>query len=384
MRKIYIWLYVCFLGLSLQAETVIESFRFNHDTNKTRLVWDISEPNMVTVTKANNPSRIIIKFETAKTKTPLFSPEAHPWIQEIRTIIGKDKSVKVVLTTKKEVEYSEFFLKPYKNTGHRFVLDLKEEINTAQVLPLKPKKPNTSRALPLNYSQNEKNSKRFLVVIDAGHGGKDPGAIGQYGTREKDISLSIAKKLASLVRDDPNMDAILVRDDDFFIELPVRISKASELKANLFLSIHTDSAPNLAAAGSSTFVLSEKGAYEEARRMLNIKNSGTELAGGFGQANLWTSLSLDFRIDNTKKASEQAAELILNKLSEITKPSFQKVKNSEFTVLRSLQVPAILVETDFISNAEREKLLNTNWYQNKIAKAIYEGIKEYSEFHAPY
>ncbi len=352
MKKFYLLLYFYFFLYPIFSQTTIESFRVSFHSNKARLVWDISRFGSIQVTQLKFPHKLIINFQSFQLKNSILFPP-HPWFEKIETIIKENNSIQFVFTLKKELSHTAFFLKPTRRLGSRFVLDLKEKESPAFL-----------------------HTRSYLIVVDPGHGGKDPGAIGPYGIKEKDVCLKIAKRLARRINKNPNMKAVLTREQDEFISLEDRVTTATKLKPDLFLSIHADSSQNLQAIGSSVFVLSEKGLYEEVKK-LEI-NSKLKLTG-VSEENFWTSVALDFQADKTQKASLKAAEIILDKLAQITNPSHQKVKSSEFTVLRNLQIPALLIETDFISSPEREKLLNTKKYQKKIAKAIYLGLLEYFE-----
>jgi N-acetylmuramoyl-L-alanine amidase len=348
MKKFYLLLYFYFFLYPIFSQTTIESFRVSFHSNKARLVWDISRFGSIQVTQLKFPHKLIINFQSFQLKNPILFPQ-HPWFEKTEIIIKENNSIQFIFTLKKELSHNAFFLKPTRHLGSRFVLDLKDKDSPAFLY-----------------------TRSILIVIDPGHGGKDPGAIGPNGIKEKDVCLKIAKRLARRINKNPNMKAVLSREKDEFISLEDRVTLASKLKTDLFISIHADSSQNLQAMGSSVFVLSEKGWYEEVKKIeINSKLNLT----GISQENFWTSVALDFKSDKSQKA----AEIILNKLAQVTNPSHQKVKGSEFTVLRNLQIPALLIETDFISNPDREKLLNTKKYQKKIAKAIYLGLLEYFE-----
>ncbi|MCB1179739.1 MAG: N-acetylmuramoyl-L-alanine amidase, partial [Leptospiraceae bacterium] len=224
--------------------------------------------------------------------------------------------------------------------------------------------------------------KTFIVAIDPGHGGKDPGALGSAGGMEKDIVLAIGRKVAYLVSKHPGMKAVLVRKDDTFIELKERVIKANSMGAKIFVSIHADSTKNKDVFGSSAHVLSNKSKYGDIWKFLAIRNVDyNNLESGLHDSNFLTAYS-NSNFDLTEKASQTLASLILKNMEKVNKLLRPEAYKSDFTVLKSWKMPSVLVETDFISNPEREKELLSEHFQNKIARSIFEGIKEYYLFYS--
>lgn len=222
--------------------------------------------------------------------------------------------------------------------------------------------------------------RQITIAIDPGHGGEDPGAIGASGSREKDVTLLIAKKLKEKIDAEPNMRAILTRDGDYFIPLHDRVIKARKLQADLFLSIHADAFTNPAARGSSVFALSEKGATSAGARYLAKKENESDLIGGVslgGKDPVLAKTLLDLSQTATINDSLKLGKAVLTQIGEINKLHAKRVEQAGFAVLKSPDIPSILIETAFISNPEEERKLNDDAYQDRLVNSILSGIKKY-------
>ena len=223
-------------------------------------------------------------------------------------------------------------------------------------------------------------ARKLVIAIDAGHGGKDPGALGASGLREKDVTLRVAKELAALINADPGMRAVLIRDDDSFVPLQERYQRARRAQADLFVSIHADAALNNAASGSSVFVLSTKGASSQAARWLADKENAADLVGGISLDDKDKTLSavlLDMTQSNTMKVSEDAAEKVLGSLKDLGKAHKKQVEYANFVVLRSPDVASMLIETGFITNPDEERKLADPGHRKRLAYAIARGLRDY-------
>lgn len=223
-------------------------------------------------------------------------------------------------------------------------------------------------------------ARKLVIAIDAGHGGKDPGALGPNGTREKDITLRVAKELAATINADPGMRAVLIRDDDTLVQLQERYQRARRAQADLFVSIHADAALNNAASGSSVFVLSTKGASSQAARWLADKENAADLVGGVSLDDKDRNLSavlLDLSQSATMRMSEDAAANVLRSLKELGKAHKKEVEYANFVVLRSPDVPSMLVETGFITNPEEERKLSDPRHRKRLAFAIAQGVRAF-------
>ncbi|MGH8106870.1 MAG: N-acetylmuramoyl-L-alanine amidase, partial [Arenimonas sp.] len=231
------------------------------------------------------------------------------------------------------------------------------------------------------------NSQRELIVaIDAGHGGKDPGAIGPTGVKEKNITLAAARELARQINAEPGMKAFLVRDNDTFVVLQDRYMRARKAQADLFISIHADAALNGSANGSSVFVLSLKGASSQAARWLADKENAADLVGGVSldakDKNL-AAVLLDLSQSATMRVSEDVASEVLGSLKDLGKAHKPNIEHANFVVLRSPDVPSMLIETGFITNPNEERKLSDPAHRERLASAIVSGIREYFSEQAP-
>ena len=217
----------------------------------------------------------------------------------------------------------------------------------------------------------------IVIAIDAGHGGKDPGAVGKHGTLEKDIVLSISKKLYALLRKEKNIRPVLIRKNDTYISLRGRIKKARKFKADLFISIHADAARNRKASGASIYVLSQHGASSEAAKWLADKENSADLIGGVSlddKDNTLAQVILDLSLSATVETSIKASSVILSKLKKVSKIHSHNIGQAGFVVLKSPDIPSMLIETSFLSNPREEKKLKTAKFQKEIARAIRDGI----------
>jgi N-acetylmuramoyl-L-alanine amidase len=225
-----------------------------------------------------------------------------------------------------------------------------------------------------------------VVAVDAGHGGEDPGAIGAGGTREKDVVLGIARALADRINGEPGMHAVLTRDADYFVALRERIRRARAAKADLFVSIHADSVFDRGVSGASVYVLSEKGATNEAARWLAERENAADLKGGVkldDKDNVLASVLLDLSQSASIGSSTEAAERVLaaiDRIGDVRKP---RVQQAGFVVLKSPDIPSMLVETAYISNPADERRLGSEAHQQQLAAAIFGGIRGYFEDSPP-
>ena len=262
-------------------------------------------------------------------------------------------------------------IKPEPNANH-----LPEKPTVAEVISDKPAdKPLVDKPLP-----DKNNARMITIAIDAGHGGEDPGARGANGSREKDLTLAIAKKLKAQIDAEPNMRGVLTRDADFFVPLHNRVVKARAMKADLFISIHADAFTNQAARGSSVFALSERGATSASARYLAKKENESDLIGGVSLDNKDPVLArtlLDLSQAATINDSLKLGKAVLGNVGQINILHKNHVEQASFAVLKSPDIPSILVETAFISNPEEERKLNSDEHQEKLAASILAGIKKY-------
>ena len=303
-----------------------------------------------------------------------------PYISGLRVARNRPGVVRLVLDLKAEVKPQIFTLSPIAEYGYRLVLDIHPLV---ALDPLAELIQETQKTRP---AQKPGVARLATIVIDPGHGGEDPGAIGRRGSREKDITLNIAKRLKTLIDGEPNMRALLTRDGDYFLALGARVDKARAVKADLLVSIHADAFKRSNVRGSSVFALSDKRATSELARALAKKENESDLIGGVALK------GMDDHVKHTIRDLSQAATIdhslrlgnaVLKRLGGVNELHKPTVEQASFAVLTAHDVPSILVETAFISNPQEERRLNDHAYQDKLARAILEGIREYVAKHPP-
>ena len=406
------------------AATAISSARIWPAQDYTRLTLESKQPVRHNMFSINNPDRLVVDLEGVELGDTLnnltrLAGDTDPYIKSIRVGNFKPGVVRLVLDLKSEIKPQLFELKPVGEYGYRLVLDIypahpvdplmalldqpatapaetsgiqtfqtDEKLSTGH-LEEKPKttqtpdteqagKPQLSAATTLNTP--ELRARVLIIAIDAGHGGEDPGARGRNGSNEKDVTLAIARKVKALVDDTPGMRGVLIRDGDYFIPLGGRVAKARKVKADLFISIHADAFIKPDARGSSVFALSEHGATSTAARWLAKKENEADLIGGVNIAVKDPYLArtlLDLSQTATINDSMKLAKHVLNELGDINDLHRGQVEQAGFAVLKSPDIPSILVETAFISNPSEERRLNDEDYQAKLANAILSGVKRY-------
>lgn len=331
-----------------------------------------------------DPDRLVLDLETDATPALAeldgkVAPD-DPYIKGLRVARNRPGVVRVVLDLKTEVKPQAFTLSPVAEYGYRLVLDIHPLVALdplAQLIEQGPQ-PETPAAPAV--------VRLATIMIDAGHGGDDPGAIGRRGTREKNVTLMIAKRLKALIDTEPNMRAFLTRDGDYFLPLNTRVDKARQVRADLLVSIHADSFKRSNARGSSVFALSERRATSEMARLLAQRENESDLIGGVslaGQASYVKQTLLDLSQTATIDYSLRLGNSVLQRLGSVNELHKARVEQASFAVLKAQDVPSILVETAFISNPEEEKRLNDGNYQDKLARALLDGIRDYVAKHPP-
>lgn len=355
----------------------ILDFRLAHGADSTRLVFDLNGPVEHTVFTLSKPERVVIDIQNVSLRTELPArPERVPIIGGIRNAPRDKDNLRVVLDLNEAVRPKSFLLPPEGAAGYRLVIDLVGGGDGA------PRTPQTvARRAPETGPLRD-----VIIAIDAGHGGKDPGAVGKRGTYEKHVVLEIARELARQVNRERGMKAVLIRDGDYYIGLRERIQKARAQKADLFVSIHADAYKNTEAKGSSVYALSLRGASSEAAQWLANRENASELIGGVSlddKDDLVASVLLDLSQTATIQSSLDVGDEILQELKQHGRLHRDSVQQAGFMVLKSPDIPSILVETAFISNPEEERKLSSRQYQGKMARAILSGIKSYFQRKAP-
>lgn len=360
------------LGAVAVAEPVrLENVRMWNAPDNTRVVFDVTSPVRHDIELLSDPFRVVVDLRDARLTGRLTQPAPQDrFLKKIRA--GKHKGfLRMVLELKKHATPRSFQLPPNSRYGHRLVID----IGAAEA----PAPPPADIAQPVLF-------RDVVVAIDAGHGGEDPGALGPKGTYEKTVVLQIAKRLAALIDQERGMRAVLVREGDYYLSLRKRIDLARRRKADLFVSIHADAFRNPKARGSSVYVLSRRGASSEHARWLAERENTADLVGGVSlddKDNLLASVLLDLSQTASLEASIEAAEKVLRGMKKVGRVHKPGVESAAFAVLKSPDIPSILVETAFISNPAEEKQLRSPAHQRKIARAIFAGIRNYFVLRAP-
>jgi N-acetylmuramoyl-L-alanine amidase len=358
--------------------TQIRSARLWRSDDKLRLVFDLSGPVQYKTFSLSAPERLIIDLSGANLSGD-FSQLAlsDTVIRSIRSGHFGLGDTRIVLDLSGPVQLNSFLLPPQDGQGHRLVLDLK----TATPLHI--------AATPEAALDKAHPKRDIIVVVDPGHGGKDPGAVGAKGEREKDVVLSIARLLAKRLKREKGFDVKLVRNDDFFVPLRMRVEIARKHNADMFISVHADAAPRLTASGASVYCLSEGGATSAMARFMAQRENGADLLGATRLLNLkdkdpmLAGVILDMSMNATIAASLQLGSTVLGSLAGITTLHQKRVEQAGFAVLKSPDVPSILVETGFISNARDSQRLVTARHQQAVADGLFEGLQRYFQKNPP-
>ena len=362
------------------SATQIRNARLWRSDDKLRLVFDLSGPVNYKTFSLTAPERLIIDLSGAGLSGD-FSQLVlkNSGITSIRSGHFGKADTRIVLDLATPMQLTSFLLPPGDGQGHRLVLDLSSATQVPHPIAAAPKPP-VDRAHP---------KRDIIVVVDPGHGGKDPGAIGSKGQREKDVVLSIAQLLAKRLKREKGFDVKLVRNDDFFVPLRKRVEIAHKHNADMFISVHADAAPRITASGASVYALSEGGATSATARFMAQRENGADLLGATSLLNLkdkdpmLAGVILDMSMNATIASSLQLGSSILGSLEGITSLHQKRVEQAGFAVLKSPDVPSILVETGFISNARDSARLVTARHQQAVAEGLFVGLQRYFQKNPP-
>jgi N-acetylmuramoyl-L-alanine amidase len=351
--------------------------------NKQRLIFEFDGEVKRSVFSLHRPERVVLDLKNTTLKTKLSKPLGNnTLVTGIRHAIRHDNDLRIVFDLAQKAKATTKLHKT--SQGYRLeVLLGGEEISSKK--PIKTASESTQeqpeKKSKLIKEQTKRHNHHFTVVIDPGHGGKDPGAVGRKGTLEKEVVLKIARRLEQRINRQRDMKAILTREGDYYVSLRKRMEMARAKGADLFISIHADANPNSSLTGSSVYILSHSGASSEAARWLaKSENSYESKLGGAvvkRDNKVLSSLLLDLSQSATIGNSLGLAENVLQELSGINSLLRKKVESASFVVLKSPDIPSMLVETAFISNPKEERRLNTSHYQRKLANAMFHGIRRY-------
>lgn len=345
----------------------VDSLRVWASPQSTRVVLDISGEVKYKLFTLDNPNRVVLDIEDTELKSKIDeSTMAGSGITRVRYAHEKGR-VRIVFDVDNKVTPSSFILAPNQSYSHRLVVDLAR----AAVQP----------ALPVKADAKKYTTRDFIVAIDPGHGGDDTGAIGlKKKLREKDVVFSVSKKLESLINAQKGMRAYLIRSGDYYVGLRKRMALAREQGADLFISVHADSFNDPRASGASVYVLSEKGASNEASRWLAERENRADLVGGVSledKGDVLASVLLDLSQTASRNASQELATHLISNLGKVTDLHHKSVQRAGFMVLKSPDIPSVLVELGFISNHTGEEKLAHATHQQALANALLSGIKSY-------
>ncbi|MGQ0618474.1 MAG: N-acetylmuramoyl-L-alanine amidase [Panacagrimonas sp.] len=348
----------------------------------TRVVFEFSAAPRHNVFTLENPDRIVIDLPDSTGARLANKVIGKGEVAHVRASQREDGSLRVVLDMSVARQARSFLLEPAADYGHRLILDLQDagfaaKSATASVPAAKPPVPVMGRAMP---------SKPIVVAIDAGHGGEDPGASGHGGLQEKEVALSISRKLAALIDLEPGYRAVLTRDGDYYLGLRERMDRARKAQADLFVSVHANAVTNRRARGSSVYVVSPRGASNEHARWLAQKENAADLVGGIeidSKDDELKSVLIDLSQSSTMEASFDVGGRMLRALGSVNTLQKNVVQQAGFMVLKAPDIPSVLVETAFITNAQEERLLGSASYQDRIALSLLKGIQGYFDSYRP-
>ena len=352
------------------AGTTVENIRIWSENNKTRVVLDLSHPVEHNIFTLRGPDRLVIDLKNSRLSRALAEmPQGAGTVRSIRSAIRANGQLRVVLDLNTAVRSRTFTAGPNATYGDRLVIDLQQAGIRAPV----------KRA-----SEGYRPGRDIVIAIDAGHGGHDPGAIGPRRTREKDVALQISRELAERINAEPGMKAVLVRNRDVYIDHRERTAIARRSKADLFVSIHADAVDDRRATGASVYALSLKGASDEAARQLARRENAS--VGGVSlddKDDVLASVLFDLSQSAALSASLDVGNQVAKAMGRVTKMHRKTVQQAGFLVLKSPDLPSILVETAFISNPSEEKKLRDKGYQARLSNSIVAGIRQYFYTNAP-
>lgn len=383
------------------AAGTLDGVRVGTTAKETRLVLDLSELPRYRIFSMNNPSRVVVDLERTTLAARLARPDQDRLlVTNIRAGLRGERDLRVVVDLRQNARVATKVLPADAQHGHRLVVILTPESGAAvgDKADLSAHEPDALGAFavrqaafhpqvdatalpPLDASAvTARGARDLVIVIDPGHGGKDPGATGPGGVHEKDITLAIARQLKRLIDKEPGMRAVLTRNGDQYIGLRERMARARQNQADLFVSLHADSVRDRSVNGSSVYILSERGASNEAARWLAERENAVDLVGGVSlddKDRMLKSVLLDLSQAAAIQASSDVAESVIDALHDVGEVRRRKVQSAGFVVLKSPDVPSILIETAYISNPYEERRLADARHQKRLASAILDGLRNY-------
>lgn len=398
------WKVLFFLGLQLLSvssyaqQINVNSLRYTTSSKQNRMMFDVTASPKHRVFVMDNPSRLVIDIKNAQLERSLNQPSAtHPLFARVRAGTKNDTDLRIVVDLKTPISSKKFSLSSNNNDDeHRLIIDLfnkdpivatktEDKEVTKLVTTKSPEFKTVATKSMVVKSTEPKRANSIVIAIDAGHGGNDPGAHGLHGTEEKKVTFAIAKKLEALINGQPGMKAVMVRKGDYYVGLRNRMQIARAAKADLFVSIHADAFQDADVKGASVYTLSTRGASSEAARWLADSENASDLVGVSlnDKEDVLASVLLDLSQTATQEASVNVANHVLKSFDNIAQLHKDSVQKAGFIVLKSPDIPSILVETAFISNPSEEQNLLSARYQSKMANAIFKGVRNYFRQSAP-
>jgi N-acetylmuramoyl-L-alanine amidase len=377
MRGYHVAAMLLLLPAFLGAQVEVQNIRTSRDQAQSRIVFDLSAPVEHSLFALPDPERVVVDMKNVRARQAIPQPDpADRLLSRIRTAKRNGTDLRVVLDLKEPVRPQSFVLKPNGKYGHRLVIDLQA----------RPRAHAPLREAATTLGASSGTLRDAIIALDAGHGGKDPGARGPGGTLEKEVVLAITRRLARLINAERGMRAVLVRRGDYYLELRRRSRIAREANADLFVSIHADAFHNPAISGSSVYALSNNGASSEAAKWLADRENAADRVGGVSiedKDDLLVSVLLDLSQTATVSASIDVGSYVLGELGRLGHPHKASVQRAGFVVLKSPDIPSILVETGFISNPSEERKLRDSDHQRRLAKAMFRGLRGYLTVNPP-
>lgn len=345
----------------------VTDVRFWYGPDKTRLVLELTSAVTYRVFSLEDPERIVIDIDEGQLDQGIgLTKKAGGAVARIRSGRPEPRILRIVLDLQKRSTFHAFLLDPSGSYPHRLVIDLLQRENREEA----------------DSSQLDIREEDYLVVIDPGHGGEDPGAVGGSGAYEKDVALGIARRLKRIINWDGRLRAILTRTDDYYVSLRRRVAFSMQRKADVFLSVHADAAQRKTAEGASVYILSTGGASSEMGKWLAQRENAADLAGGVDIGQQDPSLQrtlLDMGLDWKIRESHDLGLALLAALEQVGGLHSQTVGRAGFAVLKAVDIPAVLIETGFMTNPTQEKALQQELTQERIAGAIYRGLSAYCD-----
>jgi N-acetylmuramoyl-L-alanine amidase len=378
-------LWICLSGTFGQAlGASVESIRVWSGPESTRVVLDLSAPAAHRVFTLDGPSRLVIDLPHTALSAPLEFAEPKGFVRNIRTGVRPSGALRVVIDLSEGVRPQSFLLGPTAPYGHRLVVDLypgNDATGSGAVAARVAAPVATAAAV-----RAPERGRDLVIAVDAGHGGKDPGATGSGGIREKDVVLSIARRLAAEIDREAGMQAVLIRDGDYYVSHRERMEVAHKARADLFVSVHADAYRSASAAGATVYALSTQRASDEVARRVAERENASDLIGGVSLSDkddVLARVLLDLSTNAAISASLAVGSEVIDQMRTVTRLRKTQVQQAPFLVLTSPDIPSILIETAYISNPSEEAALNDANYQAALARAVFAGIVAYFRDNAP-